>query len=93
MQRIGGLQIAGPILLAVNGDNTQLYLKAIVDFPFAFLMGAAYGKVPMLSCIPVAAIQGLVAVAAYFCGNFISQSMLMSLVRWALSFYFLQDLI
>ena len=76
---IGGLQIAGPILMAVNGDNTQLYLKAIVDFPFALLMGAAYGKAPMLSCIPVAAIQGLVAVAAYFCGNFISQPMLMSL--------------
>ena len=76
---IGGLQIAGPILMAVNGDNTQLYLKAIVDFPFALLLGAAYGKTPMLSCIPVAAIQGLVALAAYFGGSFISQSMLMSL--------------
>lgn len=76
---IGGLQIGGPILMAVNGDNSQLYLKAILDFPLALLIGAAYGKIPMLSCIPVAAIQGLIALAAYFLGNFISQSMIMSL--------------
>ena len=76
---IGGLQISGPILMAVNGDNTQLYLKAIVDFPFALLIGAAYGRMAMLSFVPVAVIQGLVAAASYFFGNFISQSLLMSL--------------
>lgn len=76
---IGGLQIGGPILLAVNGDNSQLYLKAMLDFPFALLIGASYGKIPMLSCIPVALLQGLIALAAYFFGGFISQSMIMSL--------------
>ena len=76
---IGGLQIGGPILMVVKGDNSQLYLKAMVDFPFALLMGATYGKVPMLSCIPVAAIQGLVALIAYFCSPYISEGMLMSL--------------
>ena len=76
---IGGLQIGGPILMAVSGDNSQLYLKAMVDFPLALLTGAAYGKMAMLSCIPVAMIQGAVALAAYFCGPFISEAMLMSL--------------
>lgn len=76
---IGGLQIGGPILMAINGDNSQLYLKAMIDFPFALLIGATYGKFPVLSFIPVAAIQVIVALIAYFCGDFISQTMLMSL--------------
>ena len=76
---IGGLQIGGPILMAVEGDNSQLYLKAMVDFPFALLIGASYGKAPILSCIPVAAVQGIVAAIAYFAGGFISKTMLMSL--------------
>ena len=76
---IGGLQISGPILMAVNGDSSQLYLKALVDFPLALLVGASYGKFAMLSAIPVAALQGLVALLAYFSGDFISEEMLMSL--------------
>ncbi len=76
---IGGLQIGGPILMAVSGDHSQLYLKALVDFPFALLTGAAYGKIAALSCVPVAAIQAVVALIAYFCGAFISETMLMSL--------------
>ncbi len=76
---IGGLQIGGPILMAATGDNSQLYLKALVDFPLALLVGASYGKASMLSCIPVAIIQGVIALVAYFCGDFISEAMLMSL--------------
>ena len=76
---IGGLQIGGPILMAVSGDSSQLYLKALVDFPLALLTGAAYSKMAMLACIPVAVSQGLVALIAYFFGDFISEAMLMSL--------------
>ena len=76
---IGGLQISGPILMAINGDNSQLYLKAMVDFPLGLLIGANYGKIASLSSIPVAILQGLIAVVAYFAGSFITQPMLMSL--------------
>ncbi len=76
---IGGLQISGPILMAVNGDNSQLYLKAMVDFPLGLLIGANYGKIASLSSIPVAILQCAIAIIAYFAGSLISQPMLMSL--------------
>lgn len=76
---IGGLQISGPILMAVSGDSSQLYLKAMVDFPLGLLIGVNYGKIASLSFIPVAILQCIIAIASYFLGSFISQSMLMSL--------------
>lgn len=51
---VGGLQICGPILLATVGDNSQLLLKSIIDFPFAMMFGITYGKKVVLSFIPVA---------------------------------------
>ena len=51
---VGGLQICGPILLATVGDNSQLVLKSIIDFPFALMFGISYGKKVILSSIPVA---------------------------------------
>jgi len=51
---VGGLQICGPILLATVGDNSQLLLKSIIDFPFAMMFGITYSKKVVFSCIPVA---------------------------------------
>ena len=51
---VGGLQICGPILLATVGDNSQLIIKSILDFPFALMFGITYGKSVILSFIPVA---------------------------------------
>lgn len=73
---VGGLQICGPILLALQNDSSQLYLKSMIDFPFAFMFGAVYGKTVILSCLPVAGLQLVIAVAAYFAGPFISDAML-----------------
>ena len=39
---VGGLQICGPILLVTVGDNSQLILKSIIDFPFALMFGISY---------------------------------------------------
>ena len=76
---IGGLQISGPILMAVSGNNSQLYLKAMVDFPLGLIIGANYGKLASLSSIPVAILQCFIAIIAYFWGSFISQALIMSL--------------
>ena len=70
---IGGLQICGSILLGVEGDSSQLFLKSIVDFPFAIMFGAIYGKSVLLAAIPIAAIQGLIALPAFFLGDFVSE--------------------
>ena len=72
---IGGLQISGPILLALNKDNTQLFIKSFVDLPFAIAFGATYGKVVSLSSLPVALIQTFIALIAYFFSSFFNNEM------------------
>lgn len=76
---IGGLQICGSILLAKTGDSSQLILKSIIDLPFSLMFGAIYGKAVMLSAIPVALVQVLIATVAYHLGDFISTSMIAEL--------------
>lgn len=76
---IGGLQISGPILYALTGDSFQLILKGLIDFPFALMLGATYGKKVSLSSLVIMATQILIAVAAFFAGNFISNELLCQL--------------
>ena len=73
---IGGLQICGPIMLALEHDSSQLYLKSLIDFPFAFLFGATYGKKIGISAIPVALVQLLITAVAFLAGDFISDAMI-----------------
>ena len=72
---IGGLQISGPVLLAINNDSSQLLIKGFVDLPFAIAFGTAYGKVVSLSAFPVAFVQVLIALIAYFSSDFFSNEM------------------
>ena len=76
---IGGLQISGPILYALTGDNFQLVLKGVIDFPFALMMGATYGKKISVSAIVVVLGQLIIAAVAYFFGAFISANLLCQL--------------
>ena len=71
---VGGMQICGPIELALNGDNTQLFIKSAVDLPFALVFGAAYGTAAALSPIPVALIQAAIAVLAYISASLFSET-------------------
>lgn len=73
---IGGLQISGPILLALSGDNSQLYLKGLVDFPFALLFGATYGKIAALASLPVALLQLIVFGIALLGASFMNPFMI-----------------
>ena len=76
---IGGLQISGPILYALNGDSFQLILKGVIDFPFALMLGATYGKKVSLSAIVVVLVQLIIAAAAYCLGEFFSARLLCQL--------------
>ena len=76
---IGGLQISGPMLYALKGDSFQLILKGIIDFPFALILGATYGKKVALSAPVVAFAQILIAILAYYLGGLISESLLCQL--------------
>ena len=76
---IGGLQISGPILYALNGDSFQLVLKGIIDFPFAIMLGATYGKKVSFSAVAVVLMQLIIAVLAYYLGAFFSTALLCQL--------------
>lgn len=76
---IGGLQISGPILYALSGSSFQLILKGIIDFPFALMLGATYGKKVAFSAPIVVAVQILIAVSAKLLGNFITDNLLCQL--------------
>ena len=76
---IGGLQISGPILYAVEGDSFQLLLKAVIDFPFALVLGATYGMIVSLSSFPVLIMQLLIAGITLLCGDFVNESLLSQL--------------
>ncbi len=76
---IGGLQICGSILLAVSGDSSQLFLKSVIDFPLAMMFGAIYGWGVLLSSVPVALVQVIIATIAHFLGDFISPELIRDL--------------
>lgn len=76
---IGGLQISGPILYALNGDSFQLILKGVIDFPFAIMLGAAYGKKVSFSAVAVVLMQLVIAALAYCLGAFFSPDLLCQL--------------
>ena len=66
---VGGMQICGPILLATVGDNGQLILKSIIDFPFALMFGISYGKKVSLSAVPVAIGQSIIVLLTILSKN------------------------
>ena len=76
---IGGLQISGPILYALDGDSFQLILKGMIDFPFALMLGATYGKRISLSAFFILAMQIIIALIAYGARQFIGENLLSSL--------------
>lgn len=61
---VGGMQITGAILLAIEGDNSILFQKCIIDLPFAILFGSAFGKRVIFSALPVALIQTVIFLIA-----------------------------
>ncbi len=69
---VGGMQICGPILLATVGDNSQLILKSIIDFPFALMFGISYGKKVSLSAVPVAIGQAIIVLLTILSKNILN---------------------
>lgn len=73
---IGGLQLSGPILYALEGDSFQLVLKGVIDFPFALVFGATYGKKISLTAIVIALMQLVIAGVAFAFGRFLGPDVL-----------------
>lgn len=76
---IGGLQICGPIAMVTQGDNSQLFLKSVIDIPFSIMFGAAYGAWAALASVPVALMQMCIGAAAWFMSDFFTDQVVRDL--------------
>lgn len=76
---VGGLQIIGPISSFIKNDNTALFLKGVIDFPFALSLGAALGYKLSFSSFAVAFMQLATGAAAYAASGFFSDELIMQL--------------
>ena len=76
---VGGMQICGPIMLATVGDNSQLIIKSLIDFPFALMFGISYGKKVLLSSIPVAIVQVIIVLLTILSKTFFDTTVIKQL--------------
>jgi len=76
---VGGMQICGPLMLATMGDNSQLLLKSIIDFPFALMFGITYGKKVALSAVPVAFGQLIILILAFLSKDILNTTVIKQL--------------
>lgn len=76
---VGGLQICGAIMLAKSNDSSLLYLKGMIDFPFAILFGASYGKSVVFSAVTVAFGQLIIYALSISAGSFLGEEVISGL--------------
>lgn len=66
---IGAMAIIGAIQDGASGDYSILLAKGIIDAIIICIMASTLGKGCIFSAIPVAAVQGVTTLLAYFIGN------------------------
>lgn len=76
---VGTLSMLGPVMSALNGDNTCLFTNATLDFVTSAVLASTYGF-GMIWAAPVLFLwQGMFYLIAIFSSDFISQSLMTEL--------------
>lgn len=76
---VGTLSMLGPVMSALNGDNTYLFTNATLDFVTSAVLASTYGF-GMIWAAPVLFLwQGMFYLIAIFSSDFISQSLMTEL--------------
>ena len=76
---VGTLSMLGPVMSALNGDNTYLFTNATLDFVTSAVLASTYGF-GMIWAAPVLFLwQGMFYLIAIFSSDFISQSLMAEL--------------
>ena len=60
------MAVTGSIEAGINGDNTVLFTKSILDFTAAIMFASTFGIGVMFSIIPLTLYQGGIALCAGF---------------------------
>lgn len=77
---IGPLSMLGPVIAALNGDNTFLYTNATLDFVSAIVFASTYGIGIMLTAPVLFCWQGLFYLITWISGSAISDSLMAELL-------------
>ena len=76
---VGTLSMLGPVMSALNDDNTYLFTNATLDFVTSAVLASTYGY-GMIWAAPVLFLwQGMFYLIAIFSSDFISQSLMAEL--------------
>ena len=76
---VGTLSMLGPVMSALNGDNTYLFTNATLDFVTSAVLASTYGF-GMIWAAPVLFLwQGMFYLIAIFSSDFIGQSLMTEL--------------
>ena len=73
---IGTFSIVGPVLSALQGDNTFLYTNSTLDFVTSTVFATTYGIGMILAAPILFCWQGSIYLIAKLCGNVISDELL-----------------
>lgn len=77
---IGPLSMLGPVISALQGDNTFLYTNATLDFVSAAVFASTYGLGMMLAAPVLFCWQGLFYVTALVSSEAVSESLMAELL-------------
>ncbi len=76
---IGAMAICGPIDEALTGDHSTLFVKAILDMIMVMVLTSVYGVGAIFSAIAVGVYQGFFTLFGALIGNFMSDSLVLTL--------------
>ena len=69
---VGAMAIMGSISAGLEGDNTTLYIKSILDFTSSIMFASAFGIGVIFSVLPLTLYQGAIALGASFIAPLLS---------------------
>ncbi len=70
---VGAMAIMGSISAGLEGNNTTLYIKSILDFTSSIMFASTFGVGVVFSIIPLTIYQGAIALGARFIAPLLDQ--------------------
>ena len=74
---IGAMTIVGSIESGINGNNTTLYSKSVIDCISAIPLASTFGLGVLLSCLPVLIIEGGLTLLAVVVSPILTQEIIL----------------
>lgn len=76
---VGAMTIVGAVQDGISGDISMLTAKTVLDFIIAIVLSSTYGIGVIFSAATIFVYQGLITVAAFFVGSFMSELLISNL--------------